>query len=263
MFLLTRDVLAVLVRLPCFFFDFLFFVATTDFGLLEGFAVRSVLVERTALCLGSFLEEVFLLTIAEVFFGLTVRFVFFLVIERRVFFEELFLFITVTSGFDLLEGFVMRLVLAERTALCFGSFLEEVFLLTIAEVFFGFTVRFVFFLITERRTFFEELFLFLVATTDFGSLEGFAMRLVLAERTALCFGSFLEEAFLLTIAEVFFGLTVRFVFVLFLVTERLVFFEELFLLTLDEVFFALTVRFDFVFVFFAATARLGVLVLAC
>jgi len=101
MVLLTREVLAVLVRPPCFFFGFLFLVVTAGVGLFKGFVIRPVLTELTVLCLVFFLEGtevllevLILLTTGEVFLGLTVRLDFalgrFVTTVRTMFLEELF-----------------------------------------------------------------------------------------------------------------------------------------------------------------------------
>ncbi len=97
MVLPIRDVLGVFVRPPCGFFGFSFLIATAGFGLIKGFAMRSVLtvpIILLALCFGFFtgeiaalLEELLPVTAVGVFFGLTVRPVFdfggFVITARR------------------------------------------------------------------------------------------------------------------------------------------------------------------------------------
>jgi len=150
MVLLTREVLAVLVRPPCFFFGFLFLVVTAGVGLFKGFVIRPVLTELTVLCLVFFLEGtevllevLILLTTGEVFLGLTVRLDFalgrFVTTVRTMFLEELFfltaapVFLDLAVRFDFAFG---RFVTTVRTVL-----LEELFLLTADEVFLDLAVR--------------------------------------------------------------------------------------------------------------------------
>ena len=80
---LIRDVLSVFARPGCAFFGFSFLIATAGFGLIKGFAMRSVLtvpITLLPLCFGFFtgetaaiLEELLPVTAVGVFFGLTVR----------------------------------------------------------------------------------------------------------------------------------------------------------------------------------------------